>query len=208
MYETDNQPLTAGDLMSRDVETIGADLPLRDAAVRLAQLEVHGAPVVDGEGRCVGVLSVTDIARWASRRGEPNARLPRTCSYQETSRAPGGRETTLCQLAEGCCPMQRCRELPGGRIALACIEPNSVPVDWQMVELEALPGDAVRDFMTTTLVTAEPDTTVTELARLMLEHHVHRLIILDAERRPVGVVTVNDLLQTMAHPELANPGDA
>src|SRR5262245_10817574 len=56
--------LTAGKLMSREVVTIAAALPIRDAAHRLAIARVSGAPVVDESGRCVGVLSVSDIARW------------------------------------------------------------------------------------------------------------------------------------------------
>ncbi|MBN9119884.1 MAG: CBS domain-containing protein [Planctomycetes bacterium] len=206
MNAIDNQLLTAGDLMSRDVETVGADAPLREAAEFLIRCGVHGAPVVDGAGRCVGVLSVTDLARWASGREGPKVRPPRTCAFQEKCREPGGRETVLCRLAEGACPMQRLREMADGKLGLACIEPNSVPVDWQTVELEALPSAAVRDFMTTTVITADPSTPVHELARLMLDHEVHRLIVLDAERHPVGVVAVNDLLQVMAHPEIVTPG--
>lgn len=206
MSEANDRTLTAGDLMSRDVEAISADLPLQDAAKRLAQCEVHGAPVVDGEGRCVGVLSVTDLARWASGQGEPKARLPRTCSFQGKDREPGGRETTLCRLAEGVCPLQRLQELSDGSPGLACVEPHCVPVDWQVVELESLPGDAVRDFMTTAVVTVDPAAPVNELARLMLEHRVHRLVVLDAARHPIGVVTVDDLMQVLAHPEITAPG--
>jgi CBS domain-containing protein len=194
--------LTASDLMSRDVETLEEGLPLREAAERLAQRGIHGAPVVDRTGACVGVLSVSDLARWAVRRDEPGARLPRTCSFQKTCREPGGRETVLCRLAEGVCPFQRVREEPDGRAVIACAEPHCVPTDWQMVELEALPGGAVRDYMTTTVVTVDPTVPVPELARLLLEHQVHRLIVLDGKRHPVGVVTVDDLLQVVAHPEL------
>ena len=206
MNGVENRPLTADDLMSRDVATIGVHVPLREAAAQLARHEVRGAPVVDEAGRCVGVLSVTDLARWASDGGEPRVRQPRTCAFQEKYREPGGRETVLCQLAEGACPFQRARETSDGRLRLCCTEPNCVPVDWQVVELDSLPGDAVRDFMTTAVVTVEPTAPVHELSRLMLEHQVHRLIVVDDRQRPVGVVSVDDLLQVLAHPELTTPG--
>ncbi len=206
MSAAENQLLTAGDLMSRGVEAVSADLPVREAAQWLARREVHGAPVVDAEGRCVGVLSVTDVARWAAGRGEPRSQLPRTCAFQEKCREPGGRETVLCRLAEGVCPFQRLRELADGRLAVACAEPHCVPVDWQVVELESLPGDSVRDVMTTAVVTVDPATPVHELARLMLERQVHRLVVLDGQRRPIGVVTVSDLMQVLAHPEIMAPG--
>jgi CBS domain-containing protein len=200
--------LTAADLMSRAVVTVGADMPLREAAVYLARREVHGAPVVDDVGRCVGVLSVTDLARWASGSGEPTVRVPRTCSFQTKCREPGGRETALCRLGEGACPFQRLKEGADGKLALACIEPHCVPVDWQVVELDSLPGEAVRDFMTTTIVTTEPGTPVPELARVMLDRQIHRLIVLDTEDHPIGVVTVDDLLQVLAHPELGSAGES
>lgn len=56
--------LTAADIMSREVITIPRPLSLRAAAHRLASSGVSGAPVVDEVGRCVGVLSVTDLVRW------------------------------------------------------------------------------------------------------------------------------------------------
>jgi CBS domain-containing protein len=204
--ETPLLSLTAGDLMSTDVETLEEGLPLREAALRLARHQVHGAPVVDVAGRCVGVLSVSDLARWVSGADEPHVPLPRTCSYQKKCREPGGRETVLCRLAEGVCPFQRVREAPDGRVEIACLEPNCVPTDWQMVGMEELPGTAVRDYMTTTVVTVDPAVPVPELARLMLERQVHRLVVLDDDRHPVGVVTVNDLLQVLAHPEFNTAG--
>jgi CBS domain-containing protein len=194
--------------MSRDVRTVAPDTPLRDAARQLARWGVRGVPVVDDAGRCVGVLSVSDLARWASGHGEPKAPLPRTCSFQKESREPGGRETTLCLLPEGACPLQRLREVAGGKPGVVCIEPHSVPTDWQVVEVESLPGDAVRDFMTTAPVAVGAGTPVPELARLMLEHGVHRLVVLDPQGRPAGVVSADDLLQVLAHPELTPASDA
>ena len=93
MIETGNPclSLTAGDLMSRDVETIDADLPLYAAAAKLVRLGVHGAPVVDGQGRCVGVLSVSDLARRAAGWDQSRAGLPVTCPYPGKRREPGGR---------------------------------------------------------------------------------------------------------------------
>jgi len=92
-------------------------------------------------------------------------------------------------------------------VALGCVEPHSVPSDWQVVALESAPGTTVRDIMTTVVITAEPTTPLPELARLMLSHRVHRLVVLE-DRRPVGVVAVDDLLQVLAHPELAPAGTA
>jgi CBS domain-containing membrane protein len=55
--------LTAAELMSHEVVTLHQDMPLREAARRLAAAGISGAPVVDVAGRCVGVLSTSDLAR-------------------------------------------------------------------------------------------------------------------------------------------------
>jgi CBS domain-containing protein len=204
MNGTGSETLTAGDLMSRELETVPADLPLRDAAARLARRGVHGVPVVDADGRCVGVLSATDVARWAGG-GAPPPR-PLTCGYLETHHEPGGRETVACKLAAGVCPFQRPREAAAGGPAVACSDPHCVPVDWQVVELETRPGDRVRDVMSAVVVTAAADAPVTGLAHLMLDSEVRRLVVVDAAGRPVGVVAAADLLQVRAHPEFGPPG--
>jgi CBS domain-containing protein len=62
--------LTAGDLMTTPVLTIPQQTPLREAARLLGRADVSGAPVVNGEGRCIGVLSSHDFVRWGGMGGE------------------------------------------------------------------------------------------------------------------------------------------
>jgi CBS domain-containing protein len=80
--------------------------------------------------------------------------------------------------------------------------PPCVCADWQVVELEGFPKDAVRRYMTPDPVTAAPTTPITELARLMRDAHIHRVIVIDADRRPIGIVTSTDILA-----EVARAGD-
>jgi CBS domain-containing protein len=189
---------TAADLMSREIKTVPAGMPLREAAQELARLGVHGAPVVDEDGRLVGVLSVTDLARWAADGAGPSPPLPRACDHQEVLREPGGRETVVCQLRLGACSLQRVREEAGGATVLTCADPHGVCTAWQVVNVAALPVECVRRYMTTVLVTAGPDTPVPDLARLMLERAVHRAVVVDLDGRPVGVVSVTDILGAVA----------
>lgn len=53
--------LTARDVMTSPLLTIREDAPLRDAAVKLSGRRMSGAPVVDGRGRPIGVVSLIDI---------------------------------------------------------------------------------------------------------------------------------------------------
>jgi CBS-domain-containing membrane protein len=154
---TEMRPLlskTAADVMSRDVVTIPSAMSLPAAAHRLASARITGAPVVDGAGRCIGILSATDFVLWAEK-GERAVK-------------------------------QYAAPLPCG-----C-------ADWQILDFEMLPEDEVSRFMTTDVVTAEPTATVGELARTMLDAHVHRVIVVDRQGRPIGVVSSMDILAAVA----------
>lgn len=147
--------LTAFDLMSRDVVTIPQSMSLRAAVHMLAQAQVGGAPVVDDGGRCVGMLSATDLVRWVDRgeliRPEPSLAF------------------------SGC---------------MCC--------NWEMVDLHLLPPDAVSRFMTPDVVTASSDAHIGKLARWMLDAHIHRIVITDAQGKPVGMVSTTDILAAVA----------
>ena len=145
--------LTAADLMSRDLVVIPREMSLRSAAHRLAQSRISGAPVVDGTGRCVGVLSSTDFLRCVEKgktTAEPEAWNPDYCS------------------------------------------------DWAVPDIEALPTDSVAGFMTRNLVTVPPAIGIGALAERMLDAHIHRVIVVNEQHKPIGVVSATDILAAVA----------
>jgi CBS domain-containing protein len=62
--------LTAADLMTTPVRTIPEETSLREAAYLFTREKISGAPVVDREGRCIGVLSSSDFVTWARQDGK------------------------------------------------------------------------------------------------------------------------------------------
>ncbi len=66
--------------------------------------------------------------------------LPLTCGFQ--SKQAGNDDVIFCTLPQHTCAFQRL--LPGARAGdlAVCSEPHCVPTDWQVVTLEALPGNA------------------------------------------------------------------
>lgn len=58
--------LTAKDVMTPDVLTVGEDWLIDQLAEFLVSRGISGAPVVDDAGKLTGVVSVTDIARFNS----------------------------------------------------------------------------------------------------------------------------------------------
>jgi CBS domain-containing protein len=61
-----------------------------------------------------------------------------------------------------------------------------------------LPTETVEQFMTPDPVTVAVDTPLPELARRMVDAHVHRVVVVDRRQRPVGLVSSTDMLAGMA----------
>lgn len=59
-------------------------------------------------------------------------------------------------------------------------------------------GLRVGELMTAPPVTVRMDTPVVEAARLMLQNRVHRLVAVDAQGRPVGVLSATDYVTLAA----------
>jgi CBS domain-containing protein len=57
------------DVMNRGVVSVPIDASVGEAARRLAELHLHGMPVVDTNGALVGFVSASDIVRWLA--GQP-----------------------------------------------------------------------------------------------------------------------------------------
>ncbi len=202
---TTTKPLfatTAADLMTCDLVRIPQTMPLREAAQLLWRNQVSGAPVVNAEGKCVGVLSAMDLLRMNEKRPDitrlTSPPLPVTCSFQTDGQAADGSAVRLCTLPSGVCPIQRVQGDQDGKEQLVCSQPNSVLVDWQIVEMEQLPLEEVRHFMTTGAVTVPSDTNIRALARMMVNSRIHRLIVVEEEDNPVGIVSSTDLLIALA----------
>ncbi len=145
--------LCANDVMSRDVVMVPQEMSVQGAARLLSRAQVTGAPVVDAQGRCAGVLSATDFIHWVER-GAP---------------AKPGKESN-----------------------------HSICSAWQLLEEEAAPQTCVRNVMTKNPVTAPEGTSIGTLAQMMLDAHIHRVIVVDPQERPVGVVSSTDILAAVA----------
>lgn len=67
----------------------------------------------------------------------------------------------------------------------------------RLQELEALDDSKVKtvvaDIMTPEVFTVGEDATVSEIASLMLDHHLHRVVV-TRDDQPVGIISASDLL--------------
>lgn len=149
--------LTADDLMSRDVITLSRNMSLADVSCVLERFQIGGAPVVDAQGRCIGVFATVDFLRQTK---------------------PGNRAARMPPPVPGC----------------ACSEWKIIDSD----DWDNFSADSVNHYMTTDPSVVAPTTRLGELAETMVDAHIHRLIVVDADRRPIGIVSSTDVLAAIA----------
>lgn len=53
------------EIMSRHVVSVNPRDSIHDALILMQENRVSGLPVVDGQDRCIGIISATDIVGWA-----------------------------------------------------------------------------------------------------------------------------------------------
>jgi CBS domain-containing protein len=196
--------LTASDLMSRDVVRLPEEMPLHGAVLLLLQNQIGWAPVVDAQGRCVGAFSTTDFLRLVLTQSQantpPTVALPVACSFQIKRGDSDHEEGTLCTQSFGVCPIQTKKSGSNGEGVVACGHPNCVLADWQVVDVTQLPADEVRRFMTADPVTVTAEESICHLARMMIDAHIHRVIVVNEQRVPIGVVSSTDVMAAVAYP--------
>jgi CBS domain-containing protein len=164
-----------------------------------------GAPVVDEQGRCVGVLSSTVFMRIASQRDDaaptsPPRPLNRPPPSASTS--PDGSEVTNSALSPGVWPIQIEERRPAVKEESAApVRSNGFSTDWQVVHVEKLPAEEVRRYMTTDPVTVLPGASIRVLARMIMDAQMHRVIVVDGEHRAMGIVTASDIMDALADAE-------
>jgi CBS domain-containing protein len=194
--------MTAEELMSKEVVHLHQEISIKEAALTLVKNGISGAPVVDHDGRCVGVFSTSDLLRCYSKQKHDRtipAEQAVTCPFVKTIRERSGRETDLCNLPLGVCSIQRQMQDEEGNLQVICSQPHDVPVEWGVIEVEKLPEDPVQRYMTPDPVMIAADATIQTIARMMTDAHIHRVIVVRGDGRPVGVVSSSDLLAALAH---------
>ncbi|HXO43099.1 MAG TPA: CBS domain-containing protein [Thermoanaerobaculia bacterium] len=164
------RPITAADLMNPKVLAVREDMTLRELAAYLIHHQITGAPVEDGGGRLVGVVSTVDIAE-AMLVGPADADAGASAGADLGS-SPGA--VVEAEVA--------------GNAGNARNAGNDEDEPY-LEEDDVL----VRDIMTPAIESVPEDATVSEVASRMLDSHVHRLLV-TRDGRPVGIITTSDLL--------------
>lgn len=178
------------DIMRTDVVTVRSDDTARALARVLSDSEISGAPVLDGQGKVVGVASATDLVRLAAEDAEMN--LSAVNLRPEMDRGPDlDEEEDLDVLAEAD---------PYGFFL-----PEDSPFQGTEI-LEQFPETSfdsvtVADLMTPVSFAVEPGMPITELCAFLVRGRIHRALVVDNDEL-VGIVTSQDVLKGVAVGEI------
>lgn len=149
---------TLEQIMHRDVLCVRRELAIESLGALFLERGISGAPVVDEQGRPIGVVSKTDLVR-LMLDGE---------AWPE---APGSKERPIAQTNRGVK-----YDLGSG------------------FHLERGPRATVGDIMTPMVISLPADAKVSQAAALMAYEGIHRLVVVDAHGRVVGVISALDVL--------------
>lgn len=54
-------------VMTREVVTVTPETPVDEAGQLMLSRHIHSVPVVDASGRCLGIVTTSDVMRWCLR---------------------------------------------------------------------------------------------------------------------------------------------
>ncbi len=95
MKRVSKSRLLASDIMSRPLICLREGASMRKAASMMIEHAISGAAVVDGHGRPIGVLTKTDIVRYA--RDRSTSQGPIAAAERGTSLEPPSGPDTVCR---------------------------------------------------------------------------------------------------------------
>ena len=192
------------EIMTKNPITVPASGPLPKAARVMLENKITAIPVVDDNRAMVGIITTSDIFRFILAE-LPDLKLDlRTREYMTSHVVNLGPDDSLLE-AHRLMGAERIRALPvvedgelKGIITRTDLLSNDnsrfLSRNNQEESLKVL-TNSVSQIMITNVITIAPETTLLDAARLMLENKFHRLPVLDAEKKLVGILTESDLFR-------------
>ena len=190
--------MTAGELMSTPVNTIEADAPVTEAALRMIEEEIHRLLVID-DGQPVGVVSISDfvadLAERAPIRRETVADVMSDAILVCRDRTPvTSAARTMTQAGWRSVVVVDAGGRPLGVVSGLDLVAFCAEEDCSDVTVSDVMHPPLRIHMSASL---------REAADKMIEHHHHRLIVVDPdqpEAMPLGILSSYDIIAEMARP--------
>lgn len=162
-------PVLARDVMKSEVTTVRPETSIEDLIQLLRVSHFTAVPVVDGEGKAVGLISETDILRALAYTISP----PQSGEFATQPDKPRDKGVTT-------------RILRGAQRESA--------IQAQNVMRELLTRQ-VRELMTPVVISCSPDDPLSSVCETFVWKEIHRVVVTDAEGKVVGLITTLDLAE-------------
>lgn len=173
---------TVRDIMRSDVVTISAGESARSLARLLADAEISGVPVVDGNDRVVGVASTTDLARLAAGDAEVSfSSLSIDTSFSPTF---DDAEAEVLDSSDLGFFLPEDQPFPGAAI-------------FDELPESTFDRTTVGEFMTPVSFSVTSDMGLVELSEYLVRGRIHRALVVD-DGELKGIVTSLDILRAVA----------
>jgi CBS domain-containing protein len=213
-------PLKVADVMTSPAITVRGDEPLSVAAARMAEHRIKRLPVLDEQGKLIGVLSRVDVLKQVVSEE----------AKRRAAKAPRGAARTLGDIMipeiptiEQDAPLADvvARFLEAGTRRLIVVNEAGQPLGLisdadavtrvqpasQKGVLQALRGGknvpdekiTASQLMSGKVLSASPDTSLTEATHLMLSQKRKWMVVVDANGKAIGLVDRQMLLKSVMH---------
>jgi len=187
--------MTAAELMTSPLETIGVAATAEQAAARLRRLRLNHLLVTDEAGAAQGMISVSDLV-------EPFGRPP---GDARTVQDVMSRAIVTCLPATPVSSAARAMTERRSRSVVVVDEAGravGIVTNFDLLSLyeHDRREHPVSELMRTPLITADPQMSLSDAANLMIGEEVHRLVIIDpagAGGAPIGIVSTSDVVSAM-----------
>lgn len=146
--------MKAKDLMTTRVISVYPETRIAEAAKLLLEKHLNGLPVVDHDGRLVGIICQSDLIFQQKKIPVP----------------------TVFTFLDGLFPLTSYKDMEK--------------------EVKKIAAAEVKDAMAPSPYTVGPDTSLEDIATLMVRHNVHTLPVVEGDR-VVGVIGKEDVLKTL-----------
>lgn len=222
LHRLEEKHLTAQDIMTKPVVTIRADVRVSDAVRLMNEKHLKRLPVVDDRGILVGIITRTDVlAAFVSVPvseeeigiiGVKEARTAGDVMFRDVPTVDP--EATLDEVLAKivATPLRRVVVIDESQRVLGIIVDADLLLKIGVHERASLfrallqrlslasaePVKTIEraaDLMSTETFAVSEDTALAEVLRIMLEKHVKRLVVTDAENHLLGMVDRRSLLQ-------------
>jgi CBS domain-containing protein len=176
--------LRVKNVMTREVFTFGEDTPVAETLDILTQRRIGGAPVVDSEGRVLGIVTNSDIINLLKRQAEA---VRKSEKMEEKHEGSPGRESVVLDI-----------------LSFATLDwfwylwnRRYVENEFRELESEMLSGITVKEIMTSKVVTVREDEPLSVVPRLMNRYSINRIPVVDVKNHLKGIVARADIVRAL-----------